>query len=221
MLIVMKPDASPSEIAAVEGRVRELGFTPHQIPGAQRVAIGITGNQGPVEPGLFSRLSGIADAVAISKPWKLVSREVKADDTVIRLSTPSLEARFGGGAQFPVVAGPCAVEGAAQLSAAAQAVRKEGARVLRGGAYKPRTSPYSFQGLKEEGLQLLADAREKTGMPIVTEVMDTATVEQVAKYADMVQVGARNMQNFALLEAVGSLRKPVMLKIGRASCRER
>ncbi len=214
MLIVMKPDATAADIEAVQGRIRELGYTPHQIPGAQRVAIGITGNQGAVEPGLFSRLSGIAEAVAISKPWKLVSREVKADDTVIQMATPELESRFGGGAQFPVIAGPCAVEGREQLGQTAQAVRREGARVLRGGAYKPRTSPYAFQGLKEEGLALLAEARGATGMPVVTEVMDTATVEQVAKYADMVQVGARNMQNFALLEAVGGIRKPVMLKRG-------
>jgi 3-deoxy-7-phosphoheptulonate synthase len=213
MLIVMKPDATAPEIDEVLERVKELGFVGHKIPGAQRIAIGITGNPGPIEPGLFSRFRAVAEAVPVSKAWKLVSREVKGDDTVIAMASPAGTASFGGG-RFSVIAGPCAVESRDQLMASAKAVRQEGARVLRGGAWKPRTSPYSFQGMKEEGLQLLAEAREATGLPVVTEVMDTSTVEQVAKYADMVQIGARNMQNFALLEAVGSLRKPVMLKRG-------
>jgi 3-deoxy-7-phosphoheptulonate synthase len=217
MLIVMKPDATPGQIDEVLARIRELGFVPHQVPGAQRVAIGITGNPGAIDPGLFSRFPGISEAVPISKPWKLVSREVKAEDTVVELTGPDGgKARFGGG-KFAVIAGPCAVEGREQLFASATAVAAAGARVLRGGAFKPRTSPYSFQGMKEDGLKLLAEAREKTRLPVVTEVMDSSAVEQVARYADMLQVGARNMQNFSLLEAVGSAKKPVMLKRGLAA----
>jgi 3-deoxy-7-phosphoheptulonate synthase len=173
------------------------------------MAIGITGNQGPLDPGIFTVMSGVVDAVPVSKPWKLVSREVKPDDTFVRIGT----AQIGGG-KFGVIAGPCAVESREQVDAAATAVKAAGARFLRGGAFKPRTSPYAFQGMKEEGLKILADARAKTGLPIVTEVMDTRDVELVARYADVLQVGARNMQNFSLLEAVGDQKKPVMLKRG-------
>jgi 3-deoxy-7-phosphoheptulonate synthase len=209
MLIVMKADASKEDVAAVEKRIRELGFTPNDIPGATRLAIGITGNQGPVDPGIFTVMSGVADAVPVSKPWKLVSREVKPDDTVLRIGA----AQIGGG-KFGVIAGPCAVESKEQVDTAATAVKAAGAHFLRGGAFKPRTSPYGFQGLKEEGLKILADARERTGLPIVTEVMDTRDVELVARYADVLQIGARNMQNFSLLEAVGAQKKAVMLKRG-------
>jgi len=206
MLILMKADASRADLEAVKERIRELGFTPNEIPGASRVAIGITGNEGPLDPGLFARLEGIAEAVPVSRPWKLVSREVKPDDTLVA-------GRFGG-KRFGIIAGPCAVESREQMGVAAQAVKQAGAHFLRGGAFKPRTSPYSFQGLKEDGLKILAEAREATGLPIVTEVMDTRDVELVARYADVLQVGARNMQNFALLEAVGQQPKPVMLKRG-------
>jgi 3-deoxy-7-phosphoheptulonate synthase len=209
MLIVMKADASKEDVAAVEKKIRELGFTPNDIPGATRLAIGITGNQGPVDPGIFTVMAGVADAVPVSKPWKLVSREVKPDDTVVKIGA----AQIGGG-KFGVIAGPCAVESKEQVDAAATAVKQAGAHFLRGGAFKPRTSPYGFQGLKEEGLKILAAAREKTGLPIVTEVMDTRDVELVARYADVLQVGARNMQNFSLLEAVGGQKKAVMLKRG-------
>jgi 3-deoxy-7-phosphoheptulonate synthase len=209
MLIVMKADASKDDVAAVEKKIRELGFTPNDIPGATRLAIGVTGNQGPVDAGIFTVMSGVADAVAVSKPWKLVSREVKPDDTVIKIGA----AQIGGG-KFGVIAGPCAVESREQLDAAATAVKHAGAHFLRGGAFKPRTSPYGFQGMKEEGLKILADARAKTGLPIVTEVLDTRDVELVGKYADVLQIGARNMQNFALLEAVGAQKKVVMLKRG-------
>jgi 3-deoxy-7-phosphoheptulonate synthase len=209
MLILMKADASKDDVAAVEKRVRELGFVPNNIPGATRLAIGITGNQGPVDAGIFTVMSGVADAVPVSKPWKLVSREVKPDDTVLKIGA----AQIGGG-RFGVIAGPCAVESRDQVDTAATAVKAAGAHFLRGGAFKPRTSPYGFQGLKEEGLEILAEARAKTGLPIVTEVMDTRDVELVAKYADVLQIGARNMQNFSLLEAVGSQKKAVMLKRG-------
>jgi len=210
MLIVMKAGATKDEVAAVEKKIRELGFTPNDIPGATRMAIGITGNQGPVDPGLFTVMSGVADAVPVSKPWKLVSREVKPDDTSVRAGAT---AQIGGG-RFGVIAGPCAVESREQVAQAATAVKAAGAHFLRGGAFKPRTSPYAFQGMKEDGLKILAEAREKTGLPIVTEVMDTRDVDLVARYADVLQVGARNMQNFSLLEAVGEQPKPVMLKRG-------
>ena len=209
MLIVMKAGATRDEVAAVEGRIRELGFTPNEVPGSTRMAIGITGNQGPLDPGLFNVMSGVAEAVPISRPWKLVSREVKPDDTAIKIGA----GQFGGG-RFGVIAGPCAVESREQIQATATAVKNAGAHFLRGGAFKPRTSPYAFQGMKEEGLRLLAEAREQTGLPIVTEVMDTRDVELVARYADVLQIGARNMQNFALLEAVGGQRRAVMLKRG-------
>jgi len=205
----MKAGASRADVAAVEERIRSLGFTPNEIPGATRLAIGITGNQGPVDPGHFTNLAGVADAVPISKPWKLVSREVKPDDTFIDIGG----ARIGGG-RFGVIAGPCAVESREQIDQAARAVKAAGAHFLRGGAFKPRTSPYAFQGMKEDGLKILADARAKTGLPVVTEVMDTRDVELVARYADVLQVGARNMQNFSLLEAVGEQPKAVMLKRG-------
>jgi 3-deoxy-7-phosphoheptulonate synthase len=209
MLIVMKADASKEDVAAVEKRIRELGFSPNEIPGSTRLAIGITGNQGPVDAGIFTVMSGVADAVPVSKPWKLVSREVKPDDTVVKIAG----AQIGGG-KFGVIAGPCAVESREQVDTAATAVKAAGAHFLRGGAFKPRTSPYGFQGLKEEGLKILADARAKTGLPVVTEVMDTRDVELVARYADVLQIGARNMQNFSLLEAAGAQKKPVMLKRG-------
>jgi len=209
MLIVMKAGASRADVAAVEDKIRALGFTPNEIPGSTRLAIGITGNQGPLDPGMFTVMSGVADAVPVSKPWKLVSREVKPDDSFIDIGG----ARIGGG-RFGVIAGPCAVESREQVDEAATAVKAAGAHFLRGGAFKPRTSPYAFQGMKEDGLKILADARERTGLPIVTEVMDTRDVELVARYADVLQIGARNMQNFSLLEAVGAQPKAVMLKRG-------
>jgi 3-deoxy-7-phosphoheptulonate synthase len=211
MLVVMKADAGRVEVDAVKARVREMGFTPNEIPGPTRVAIGITGNEGPLDPGAFMDLAGVAEAVPISRPWKLVSREVKPDDTLVR---PGGGPGVFGGGRFGVIAGPCAVEGREQLLLAARAVKAGGAHFLRGGAFKPRTSPYSFQGLKEEGLKLLVEAREETGLPVVTEVMDTRDVEMVSRYADVLQVGARNMQNFSLLEAVGDQPRPVMLKRG-------
>jgi 3-deoxy-7-phosphoheptulonate synthase len=209
MLIVMKAGASRPDVSAVEERIRALGFTPNEIPGSTRLAIGITGNPGPLDSGIFTIMNGVAEAVAVSRPWKLVSREVKPDDSFIDVGG----ARIGGG-RFGVIAGPCAVESREQLDQAATAVKAAGAHFLRGGAFKPRTSPYAFQGMKEEGLQILAEARAKTGLPIVTEVMDTRDVELVARYADVLQIGARNMQNFSLLEAVGGQPKAVMLKRG-------
>jgi 3-deoxy-7-phosphoheptulonate synthase len=209
MLVVMKPHATAEQVEAVVTRIRELGLTPHPIPGAQRVAIGITGNKGGLEPDQFSTLPGVADAIRVSQPFKLVSREVKEEDTVIDVGGVPL-----GGPTLAVIAGPCSVESREQLLEAAHAVKRAGARFLRGGAFKPRTSPYEFQGLAEEGLKLLALAREETGLKIVTEVMDVETLPMVADYADVLQIGARNMQNFSLLKQLGTAKRPVVLKRG-------
>jgi 3-deoxy-7-phosphoheptulonate synthase len=214
MLILMRPDATPTDVDGVIARIKELGFQAHPIPGAQRTAIGITGNPGALDPVTFADLAGVAEAVPVSKPFKLVSREMKPDATVIEVPVAGGGKACLGGGRFAVIAGPCAVEGREQILATARAVAAAGATFLRGGAYKPRTSPYAFQGLKEEGLALLEEARAATGLPVVTELVDTAQLERVARSADVVQIGARNMQNFALLEAVGGLRQPVMLKRG-------
>src|SRR5512142_1362813 len=209
MLVVMKPHASQAEIEAVMERIRSMGLQPHAIPGAQRVAIGITGNKGGLDPGHFETMPGVADAIRVSQPFKLVSREVKEEDTVIDLGGVKL-----GGPEIVAMAGPCSVESRDQILEAAHAVKAAGATFLRGGAFKPRTSPYEFQGLAEEGLQLLALAREQTGLKIVTEVMDAETLPMVADYTDVLQIGARNMQNFSLMKHLGRIRKPVLLKRG-------
>ncbi len=209
MLVVMQQHATAEQVEAVVERIRALGLTPNPIPGAQRIAIGITGNKGPLDPDQFTILPGVADALRVSQPFKLVSREVKEEDTVIDVGGVPL-----GGKDLAIMAGPCSVESKEQILACAHAVKKAGARFLRGGAYKPRTSPYEFQGLAEEGLKLLALAREATGLKIVTEVMDVETLPMVADYCDVLQLGARNMQNFSLLKQLGALRRPVLLKRG-------
>ena len=212
MLIVLASDVTPEAQKAIEDRVRELGFTPHAIEGAGRTAVGITGNRGPVDPGHFRLMEGVADCIPVTAPYKLVSREVKHTDTVVDVSGVPI-----GGREIVVMAGPCAVESEQQILAAARGVRKSGASLLRGGAFKPRTSPYDFQGLRQKGLELLEKARGETGLKVVTEVKDTETLPLVAESADLLQIGARNMQNFSLLEAVGDLRKPVLLKRGMSS----
>jgi 3-deoxy-7-phosphoheptulonate synthase len=209
MLIVMKPQATQQDVDRVSEKIRSLGLTPHPIPGAERVAIGITGNKGALDPGLFETMPGVADAIRVSQPFKLVSREVKQEDTVIDVGGVKL-----GGDRIAVMAGPCSVESKEQILAAAHAVKKAGATFLRGGAYKPRTSPYEFQGLEEEGLRLLALAREATGLKVVTEVMDADHLPAVLEHADVLQLGARNMQNFTLLRKLGQAGKPVLLKRG-------
>jgi 3-deoxy-7-phosphoheptulonate synthase len=209
MLVVMKPNATQAEIDAVLGRIRGLGLSPHAIPGAQRVAIGITGNKGALDGGLFASMPGVAEAIRVSQPFKLVSREVKEEDTVIDVGGVAL-----GGKALVVMAGPCSVESKEQILEAAQGVKAAGARFLRGGAFKPRTSPYEFQGLGEEGLKLLALAREQTGLKVVTEVMDPDDLPMCLEYADVLQLGARNMQNFSLLKRLGAVKKPVLLKRG-------
>lgn len=209
MLIVMRHDATAEQINAVVEKIKALGFKPHAIPGSERTAIGMTGNHGPVDADLFELLPGVAQAIPVSQPFKLVSSEVKPERTVVNVNGATI-----GGESLAVMAGPCSVESEAQILACARAAKEAGAQFLRGGAFKPRTSPYDFQGLKEDGLKLLALAREETGLKVVTEVMSPGSVDMVARYADVLQIGARNMQNFPLLEEVGDAKRPVLLKRG-------
>ena len=212
MLIVMDSAASAEDVRRVVETVEGLGLQAHAIPGAQRTAIGITGNRGSIEPGAFENLPGVAEVIPVSSPYKLVSREAKRETSVVVVGGVPI-----GGREVAVIAGPCAVESEEQALEIGHAVRSAGATLYRGGAFKPRTSPYSFQGLGEEGLKILAKVRRETGLPIVTEVLDTETVELVAEYADCMQVGARNMQNFSLLKKLGRTRKPVLLKRGMSA----
>ena len=217
MLVVMKPQATPEEIQNVCEHIQQLGFRAHSMPGAQRTAIGITGNQGQVERGNLEDLPGVAEVIAVSKPYKLVSRDVKEENTVIRF--PGTNATIGG-RNLAIVAGPCSIETREQAFAVAEQVAAAGAQFFRGGAYKPRTSPYAFQGLGEEALQIMAEIRERFGMRIVTEAIDNEALELVDAYADVIQIGARNMQNYSLLKAAGRKRKPVLLKRGLAATLE-
>ena len=196
-------------------KIEALGFKPHIIPGEQRTAIGITGNNAPIDPAEFEDLPGVADAIRVSKAYKLVSRETKREDTIVKVNGVPI-----GGERIVLCGGPCAVESRDQILESAQAVKAGGGELLRGGAYKPRTSPYSFQGLGEEGLRYLAEAREQTGLGVVTEAVDVESFDLVERYADCVQIGARNMQNFSLLRRAGRSRKPVLLKRGMSSTLE-
>lgn len=209
MLIVMKHDATDSQIDAVMRVIEQLGFKGHPMPGATRTAIGITGNQGAVDPSHFENLAGVAEAIRVSKPYKLITLDLRPEKTVVRVGDATI-----GGDELAIIAGPCAIESRAQAFAIAEAVRRSGARFFRGGAYKPRTSPYAFQGLGEEGLKILADIREAYGLKIVTEALDEAGVDLVERYGDMIQIGARNMQNFSLLRRAGKAKLPVLLKRG-------
>jgi 3-deoxy-7-phosphoheptulonate synthase len=211
----MRAQAGEDDIRRVCERIQSLGFRPHVMPGAERTAIGITGNHGPVDRAEFEDLPGVAEAIPVSKPYKLVSREVKADNTIVNVAGVKV-----GGSDLALCAGPCSVENRDQILAAARAVKQAGAQLLRGGAYKPRTSPYAFQGLGEEGLQYLAEARAETGLGIVTEAIDVETFDLVEKYTDCIQIGARNMQNFSLLRRAGRSRLPVLLKRGMSSTLE-
>jgi len=209
MLVVMKSTATEAQIDAVNEKVKALGFTPHAISGAQRIAIGITGNHGKIEPSHFMTMGGVAEAISVSKPFKLVGREFKPDNTEIVVNGNVI-----GGKELTVIAGPCSVENREQIIEMADVLSSIGVKFLRGGAFKPRTSPYAFQGLKEEGLVYLDEARKRTGINIVTEVRSEETLPIVAEVTDIIQIGARNMQNFALLESVGNTGKPVLLKRG-------
>ena len=209
MLILMSSGHTKKQLADVLARVRKLHLKAHVIPGRNSVAVGITGNARALDPGLFEILPGVLEAMRVTRPYKLAGRNFKHGDTVVTVGP------FGiGGPGLVVIAGPCAVESEAQIIRIAHSVKKAGAQLLRGGAYKPRTSPYAFQGLGRKGLRFLAKAKKETGMPIVTEILDQRSLDDVAEYADVLQVGARNMQNFALLKDLGKLRKPVMLKRG-------
>ncbi|MBM4285248.1 MAG: 3-deoxy-7-phosphoheptulonate synthase [Deltaproteobacteria bacterium] len=212
MLIVMDKDATPAQIDAVVQKIEALGYLAQPIPGGERVAIGILRNPGPVDPALFLDMPGVTQAIPVSKPYKLVSREMQRHDTVIRL--PGLEIGRGS---FVVMAGPCAIESETQALTIAGIVKEAGAQVFRGGAYKPRTSPYSYQGLGKAGLKILQKVRQETGLLIITEAVDHDSLKLVAEFADIVQIGARNMQNFTLLRKAGQLRQPVLLKRGMSA----
>ncbi len=213
MLVVMKRGASQREIDAVVARIQEFGITPIPLPGAERMAIGTFGSTSRAAADAVESLPGVAEVVPVSRPFKLASREVIAEDTVVRVGPVPV----GAGAPLAFMAGPCSVESREQTLATARAVRAAGATILRGGAFKPRSSPYNFRGLGAAGLDILAEARAETGLAIVTEVLTPGDVEAVARVADCLQIGARNMQNFALLDAVGDQPKPVLLKRGIAA----
>jgi 3-deoxy-7-phosphoheptulonate synthase len=210
MLIVMQHGATAEEIRRVVATIEEMGYQARPMPGKQRTAVGLVGNDGKVDASRLEALPGVLEIIHVSQPYKQVSREWKTENTVVRL--PGGVAI--GGEDIVVVAGPCSVESEQQIVAAAHAVRDAGAVALRGGAFKPRTSPYSFQGLGKKGLELLATAREETGLAIVTEAMDPEGMDLVAQYADVIQIGARNMQNYSLLKRAGRIGKPVLLKRG-------
>ncbi|VTT99142.1 3-deoxy-7-phosphoheptulonate synthase : 3-deoxy-D-arabinoheptulosonate-7-phosphate synthase OS=Isosphaera pallida (strain ATCC 43644 / DSM 9630 / IS1B) GN=Isop_3453 PE=4 SV=1: DAHP_synth_1 [Gemmataceae bacterium] len=212
MLVVMQSHAADSEIARVVEVIKGQGLTPHVMPGATRTAIGITGNTGAVNKALFEVLPGVEEAIRVTKPYKLASREMKRDDTSIAFPQGTVGPRT-----FTVVAGPCSVENEAMVLRTAEFLVSIGVKFLRAGAFKPRTSPYAFQGMGTEGLRILAKARERTGIAIVTELMDTEYASEVEEASDVIQIGTRNMQNFSLLKRVGQCRKPVLLKRGMSA----
>ena len=234
MLVVMRVGATPRDIKSTVSAIRRMGLKPNVIPGALRVAIGITGNRGAIPREQLEVLPGVAELVPVTKPYKLVSRETKPEDTVVSVGgrhsaigirpserqlsrkpkAQSPKPAVFGASGFTVIAGPCAVESLKGALSVARAVKAAGAGAFRGGAYKPRTSPYSFQGLGKKGLDILRAVREETGLPVVTEAVDPESLEQVARHADMIQIGARNMQNYSLLRLAGQSRRPVLLKRG-------
>jgi 3-deoxy-7-phosphoheptulonate synthase len=213
MLVVMQHGATAAQVDGVVRAIEEMGYQARPMPGAQRTAVGLVGNDGRVDASRFEALEGVAQVIHVSQPYKQVSREWRPENTIVTIA-PGVS--FGGN-EIPVIAGPCSVESEAQILAAARAVRDAGAVALRGGAFKPRSSPYAFQGLGQKGLELLALAREETGLAIVTEAMDDEGAHLVAEYADCIQIGARNMQNYSLLRSVGRIGKPVLLKRGLAA----
>jgi len=216
MIIVLKSLATDAERVAIVERIEELGLRAHVSTGEERTIIGVVGNDRAVDPSAFESLPGVERTIPILRPFKLVSRDFKPEPTCITLGNGVTI----GGEAITVIAGPCAVESREQLLTTAKAVRSAGAHLLRGGAFKPRSSPYSFQGMGEEGLAILAEAKSETGLGIVTELMSESEIDTVARYADVIQIGARNMQNFSLLKEVGRLRKPVLIKRGMSSTLE-
>ena len=212
MIIVMKSRATHEQVSGVVKRIEALGYRAHLSQGEETTIIGVIGDDRPIDRAQFELLDGVEKTVPILKPFKLASRDMRPADTLIPLNNLQV-----GDPQIVIIAGPCSVESRSQILEAAHAVKEAGATALRGGAFKPRTSPYSFQGMGEEGLQLLAEAREATGLPVVTEAMSPEQILLVEKYADVIQIGARNMQNYTLLNAAGESRKPVLLKRGMMS----
>jgi 3-deoxy-7-phosphoheptulonate synthase len=217
MLVVMRAQATEDQVRAVCQKIESLGYRAHSMPGAQRTAIGITGNKGEVEAGTLEEMPGVQEVIRVSKPYKLVSRDTKPDNTVIKFPNSLVTI---GGKDLAIVAGPCGIESRDQAFATAERVARAGAQFFRGGAYKPRTSPYSFQGLGEEGLKIMAEIRDRFGLLIITEAVDYESLDLVDQYADVIQIGARNMQNFSLLKRAGRARKPVLLKRGIAATLE-
>jgi 3-deoxy-7-phosphoheptulonate synthase len=215
MLIVMKADATSREIDNVANAIRGSGLRAHVLPGAQRTAIGITGNDGVINAAAFENLPGVAEAIRVTKPDKLITLDIRQEKTVVRIGDATI-----GSDELAIIAGPCAVESRAQAFEVAEAVKRSGARFFRGGAFKPRTSPYAFQGLGEEGLRILAEVREAYGLKIVTEAVDESGVDLIERYGDMIQIGARSMQNFSLLRRAGRSPLPVLLKRGLAATLE-
>jgi len=216
MLIVMNANATQGEIDNAIGVVESLGFRAHVMPGATRTAIGVTGNRGAVDLSHFENLPGVAEAIRVTKPYKLITLDLRPERTIVDLGDG---AKIGDGS-LAIIAGPCSIESRKQAFVVAETVKNSGAQIFRGGAFKPRTSPYAFAGLGEEGLQILAEIREKFGLKIVTEALDESNVDLVERYGDMIQIGARNMQNFTLLKRVGRSRLPVLLKRGMAATLE-
>jgi 3-deoxy-7-phosphoheptulonate synthase len=212
MIVVMKTDATMSDISSVIKTLESMGYKPHPTRGAERTIIGVVDARQGADFSQIESTPGVEQVIPITKAYKMVSREFRPQNTIVNINGIAV-----GGPEFIVMAGPCAVENRDQVLTAARAVKKAGASILRGGAFKPRTSPYSFQGLGEEGLKILLAAKRETGLPVVTEVISPELVPLVSEYADVLQIGARNMQNYALLEAVGKTRKPVLLKRGMMS----
>jgi 3-deoxy-7-phosphoheptulonate synthase len=212
MIVVMDAKASARDISDVIARIRAMGFDVHLSEGKERTIIGVIGRGRPIDREQIGLMSGVQNVMPVSHPYKIASREYHPDDTLIPLNGVQV-----GGPDLAIIAGPCSVEDRTQIIEIAHAVREAGATALRGGAFKPRSSPYSFQGLGEEGLKYLADARAETGLPVVTEVMDPQSVPLVCQYADVLQIGARNMQNYTLLHAIGESQHPVLLKRGMSS----
>lgn len=212
MLIVMRRDATPEQVDAVVQAIESRGYTARSIPGGDRVSIGVLNNRTAIDATWFQDLPGVKETIPVTRPYKLVSREIQPYDTVVRVGDVSV-----GNGHLVIIGGPCAVESEAQVMATAERVKEAGGDIFRGGAFKPRTSPYAFQGLGEEGLKILARARERFGMPIVTEVMDLEYFDMVEAYADIVQIGTRNMQNFSLLRRAGASKKPILLKRGMSA----
>ena len=215
MLIVMKPGAAARDVEAVVNVIQEIGLRPHPMPGATRTAIGITGNQGAVDGRRFENLPGVAEVIRVTKPYKLITLDLRPEKTVVRVGDATI-----GGSTLAIIAGPCAIESRDQAFAVAKAVQQSGARFFRGGVWKPRTSPYAFQGLGEKGWEITSEIREAFGLKIVTEALEEPHVDLIEKYGDVIQIGARNMQNFSLLRRAGRSQLPVLLKRGMAATLE-